>query len=229
MRKLEWVWLTCSCLVAATLGAACGSAFSSGDGGSAGAGAGTGGSGNTGLHGGNNGGSGNTGLHGGNGGAGGTGAQGNNGGFGASAGGAGAGGAGTGGAGTGGAGTGGVGGAPQVVVCGQQLCALPDNCCCFTLHGGSGGAQPSPPVCAASDACGEVDQVPIHCDGPEDCPPNLSQCCQSLIAPMSVQCAATCDLSPTICHGTYDCSGHNCCAVHLLGNIVSACQLAPCG
>ena len=224
MRKLEWVWLTCSCLVAATLGAACGSAFSSGDGGSAGAGAGTGGSGNTGLHGGNNGGSGNTGLHGGNGGAGGTGAQGNNGGFGASAGGAGAGGAGT-----GGAGTGGVGGAPQVVVCGQQLCALPDNCCCFTLHGGSGGAQPSPPVCAASDACGEVDQVPIHCDGPEDCPPNLSQCCQSLIAPMSVQCAATCDLSPTICHGTYDCSGHNCCAVHLLGNIVSACQLAPCG
>ena len=207
-------WLGCVGAAAVALAASCGSEFSNGSGGSAGAGASTGGSGNAGLHGGNNGGYAGTPTAGGTGGTitqpGGSGGGG-------------------GGVSNGGNGGGGAGPSADGVPCKEDICYAPDFCC-FTAgngYGGAGGAPP-PTTCAIGGECTGVGQVPIRCDGPEDCSPDSPVCCH-LTNPQRIQCVGDqeCTTAMTVCHGPNTCPPQwNCCAV--MTGLISLCSQASC-
>jgi hypothetical protein len=150
----------------------------------------------------------------------GTGGQGTGGSSGAGAGGKGTGGAGgkgTGGASTGGAGasgaagTGGAGGSggatkpdgvPGEVHCGTSSCKLPGQVCCVDTT--SGDAH-----CATS--CDSTSQLPVSCDGAEDCSAGKPKCCYPT-GGTAAACMASCP-GRTFCGQDRDCvPGQRCAA-----------------
>ena len=115
-------------------------------------------------------------------------------------GGAGMGGASTGGAGTGGAAGGGAGGmqepagVPGEVQCGTSSCKLPGQVCCIDTT--SGAAH-----CAMS--CDSTSQLPVSCDGSEDCSGGKPKCCYPT-GGTAASCTAGC-IGRVFCGKDSDC------------------------
>ena len=120
-------------------------------------------------------------------------------------GGSGAGGKGTGGG--GGTGTGGVGGAPEPpgvpgeVHCGNASCRLPGQVCCVDTS--TGDAH-----CAAS--CDSTTQLPVSCDGAEDCTTAKPTCCYPT-GGTTAACMASC-AGRVFCGSDADCAPGQRCA-----------------
>jgi len=138
------------------------------------------------------------------------------------------GGTGTGGGGSGG-GVAGAGGASlnDVACDGVPPCVLPEFLCCVALavDGGSEGAACQP----EESLCGDTGDVPIQCDGPEDCPGG-GVCCYLPWEPQGATCDAACQTgSAMMCHGDNSCfEGESCCPIPSLGGAYRTCSATPC-
>lgn len=124
-------------------------------------------------------------------------------------------GAGGGGGAAGMAGAGGEAGSGPVsqVSCDGAMCA-PGEVCCFDSYASQQLR------CAAPGACSQG-EIPIACDGPEDCDPSL-WCCgrwtpQDLL--LELACATSCDdaYAWIYCHDENDCQGDEGCQASLVG------------
>jgi len=93
--------------------------------------------------------------------------------------------------------------AANSVACGQDTCDLslepPEQCCVD-----QGTATCTTEACAGTT---------LGCDGPEDCPADLSICCVHIGGQNAeIECAATCDNGVSACHFDTDCAeGEHCC------------------
>jgi hypothetical protein len=113
---------------------------------------------------------------------------------------------------------------PDGVTCGNMTCNSPMVCC---IKPGAGGTTST---CEAPGACGDGG-AEVMCDGPEDCPSTMHNCCANAkfslgagdAAPMAqganaacgsdAACPAGVDLAAQVlhtklCHTTADCAGY---------------------
>jgi hypothetical protein len=105
------------------------------------------------------------------------------------------------------------------ISCGNMQCIATAQYCCTGDKGVTG-------TCYASNqfSCA---QTYFFCDGPEDCPPALPECCITNGAANCVgtgECAA--NMGSLMCHVAADCSGANCC--NAKGSPYSLCLTQPC-
>jgi hypothetical protein len=114
---------------------------------------------------------------------------------------------------------------PDGVTCGNQTCNSPMVCC---VKPGAGGTTA---MCAAPGTCGDGG-AEVMCDGPEDCPASMHNCCANAkfslgvgdAAPMAQGANAACgsdaacpagvdlaaqELHTKLCHTAADCVGYS--------------------
>lgn len=88
---------------------------------------------------------------------------------------------------------------PDVVDCGNELCALPTRMCCVT------DGTPSSGKCQGGCLDGTLT---FSCDGPDDCHSVTKICCHT---ESGAQCASSCNGGQIMCHADADCpKGETC-------------------
>jgi hypothetical protein len=114
---------------------------------------------------------------------------------------------------------------PDGVMCGGSVCNAPQVCCVKPSMGGTTA------MCGASGSCGDGG-AELMCDGPEDCPATMHNCCATAkfslsgtdAAPMAQGANAACgsdaacpagvdlaasELHTKLCHTAADCVGYS--------------------
>jgi hypothetical protein len=92
------------------------------------------------------------------------------------------------------------------IACGATACAAQAQNCCSADVGQTGSCVPANMSCPANNAT-------FGCDGPEDCPPFMPQCCFTGTV-SSCQDTGACQSGVLLCHADKDCtSPAHCCPV----------------
>jgi hypothetical protein len=93
------------------------------------------------------------------------------------------------------------------ISCGTTPCAANAQFCCTSDSGKTG-------MCGQGDDAATCDGSRFYCDGPEDCPPALPECCitDGVANCIDTACKSQAEGGGKLCHFSSECVGQVCCS-----------------